>query len=66
MRDGKIDRPVRGATLIGKGGQVLMKIDKVGRNLAMAQGMCGASSGSIPVNVGQPMIRVSEMTVGGR
>lgn len=66
VRDGKIDRPVRGATLIGKGGQVLMKIDKVGRNLAMAQGMCGASSGSIPVNVGQPMIRVSEMTVGGR
>ncbi len=66
IRDGRVDRPVRGATLIGKGAEVLKKIDRVGGNMWMAQGMCGASSGSIPTNVGQPMIRVTDMTVGGR
>ena len=66
IRDGRIDRPVRGATLIGRGADVLMKIDRVGTRMTMAQGMCGASSGSIPTNVGQPMIRVTDMTVGGR
>lgn len=66
IRDGKVDKPVRGATLIGRGSQVLQKIDRVGGNMWMAQGMCGASSGSIPTNVGQPMIRVTDMTVGGR
>jgi len=38
----------------------------VGNNLLTAQGMCGSSSGSIPTDVGQPTIRVSEITVGGR
>ncbi len=66
IRNGKIAEPVRGATLIGKGAEVLMRIDMVGNNLSQAQGMCGSISGSIPTNVGQPMIRVSEMTVGGR
>jgi TldD protein len=66
VQDGKIVRPVRGASLIGKGGEVLMKIDRVGRNMKMAQGMCGSASGSVPVNVGQPMIRISHMTVGGK
>ena len=66
VKDGKIDRPVRGATLIGKGGEVLMKIDRVGKNMTMAQGMCGSMSGSVPTNVGQPMIRVTSLTVGGR
>ncbi len=66
IRDGKIAEPVRGATLIGTGLDVLKKIDMVGDNLAHGQGMCGSLSGSIPTNVGQPMIRVSELTVGGR
>ncbi len=66
VKGGKIDRPVRGATLIGKGGQTIMKIDRVGRKMWMAQGMCGSMSGRGPTNVGQPMIRVTEMTVGGR
>lgn len=66
IRDGKIDRPVRGASLIGKGGDVLMRIDRVGTKMWMAEGMCGSVSGSIPTSVGQPMIRVSEITVGGR
>ncbi len=66
VRDGKIAEPVRGATLIGKGSEILMNIDRVGKNLDSAQGMCGSMSGSIPTNVGQPLIRVSSITVGGR
>jgi TldD protein len=66
VKDGKIVKPVRGATLIGRGSEILKKIDMVGNNLALGQGMCGSVSGSIPANVGQPMIRVSEITVGGR
>jgi len=66
IRGGKIAEPVRGATLIGKGAEVLTQIDKIANNLAHAQGVCGSISGSIPTNVGQPMIRVKEMTVGGR
>ena len=66
IKNGKIDTPVRGATLIGKGSDILLNIDMVGKNLELAQGMCGSSSGSVPTNVGQPMIRVSEITVGGR
>ncbi|WP_163192477.1 TldD/PmbA family protein [Clostridium thermarum] len=66
VKHGKIQEPVRGASLIGMGADILMKIDMVGKNLAHGQGMCGSSSGSIPANVGQPLIRVSEITVGGR
>ena len=66
IKNGRIDRPVRGATLIGKGGAILPKIDRVGRKMWMAEGMCGSASGSVPTCVGQPMIRVTEMTVGGR
>ena len=66
VKGGKIQAPVRGASLIGKGSEVLLNIDMVGTNMEQAQGMCGSSSGSIPVNVGQPMIRVKEITVGGR
>ena len=66
IENGKIKEPVRGATLIGKGTDILNKIDMVGNNLTYGQGMCGSVSGSIPTNVGQPMIRVSEITVGGR
>ncbi len=66
VRNGKICEPVRGASLVGKGSEVIMNIDMVGRNVDRAQGMCGASSGSIPTDVGQPLIRVSSITVGGR
>ena len=66
IRDGRIAAPVRGASLIGRGSEILMKIDRVGKKLTLAQGMCGASSGSLPVDVGQPMIRVTDITVGGR
>ncbi|SHJ00620.1 TldD protein [Dethiosulfatibacter aminovorans DSM 17477] len=66
IENGKITDPLRGATLIGTGMDVLQKIDMVGNNLAHGQGMCGSVSGSVPANVGQPVIRVSELTVGGR
>ncbi len=66
VRDGKICEPVRGASLVGKGADCIMNIDMVGNDMAMAQGMCGSSSGSVPTNVGQPLIRVSSITVGGR
>lgn len=66
IKNGKIDKPVRGATLIGNGADVLKKIDMVGDNLWHGQGMCGSVSGSVPANVGQPTLRVSSITVGGR
>ena len=66
IRNGVICEPVRGASLIGTGSQILMDIDMVGQNLDTAQGMCGSSSGSVPTDVGQPLIRVSNITVGGR
>lgn len=66
IENGEIKSPVRGATLIGTGLDVLKNIDMVGDNLAHGQGMCGSSSGSIPTWVGQPMIRVQNVTVGGR
>jgi len=66
IRNGKVCEPVRGASLVGKGSEVIQKIDMVGSDLLCGQGMCGSSSGSIPTNVGQPLIRVSSITVGGR
>ena len=66
VRNGVICEPVRGASLVGTGSQILQDIDMVGQNLDTAQGMCGSSSGSVPTDVGQPLIRVSQITVGGR
>ena len=66
VKNGKICEPVRGAALIGNGGDVIQKIDMVGQDLDTAQGNCGASSGMIPTDVGQPLIRVSSITVGGQ
>ena len=66
IRDGKICEPVKGATLIGKGYEILKNIDMVANDLAFGQGMCGAASGSVRTNVGQPTIRVQNVFVGGR
>jgi TldD protein len=66
VKNGKIEKPVRGATLIGNGAETLYNVEMVGDNLAHGQGMCGSISGSIPANVGQPAIKVKKMTVGGR
>lgn len=66
IKNGKITTPVRGAVLIGRGDEILKKIDRVGNELKLAQGMCGAASGWVPVNVGQPAIRVQDILVGGQ
>lgn len=66
IRNGKIAEPVRGAVLIGRGEEILRNIDMVGSEMKLAQGMCGAASGWVPVNVGQPAIRVQNLLVGGR
>lgn len=66
IRDGKICEPVKGASLIGTCQEIMLNIDMVGNDLDLGAGMCGASSGSVPVCVGQPTLRVKEITVGGR
>ena len=66
IRNGQIGEPVRGATLIGRGLEILPLISMVGDDLELAAGMCGASSGQIPVNVGQPTLLVDSILVGGR
>ncbi len=66
IRDGEICEPVRGASLVGNGAKDLMNIVGVAGDLERGQGMCGSVSGSIPTDVGQPHILISEITVGGR
>lgn len=65
IRDGKICELVKPVVLVGYGYDILMKIDMVGNDLALGNGMCGASSGSVPVQVGQPTVRINGITVGG-
>lgn len=66
IRNGRIEEPVKGACLIGRGIDTLPKITKVSSDLKLATGMCGSVSGSIPAAVGQPQILVSSLMVGGR
>ena len=66
IKNGKLGNAVRGAALIGLGHEILPKISMVGSDLELAAGMCGASSGHIPVTVGQPSIKVDSILVGGR
>lgn len=66
IRNGRIEEPVKGACLIGRGIETLGKITKVSKDLKLATGMCGSVSGSIPAAVGQPQILVSSLMVGGR
>lgn len=67
IEDGKITAPVKGATLIGNGPNALTKVIEVGNDLSLDEGigMCGKDGQSVPVGVGMPTIRISEMTVGG-
>ena len=66
VEKGKIKQQVKGAKLIGSGIEVLQQIDMVGNDMDLACGMCGASSGSIPTTVGEPAVRVRNITVGGQ
>jgi TldD protein len=65
IENGKITRPVKGATLIGTGPETLKRISMVADNFEIMAGMCGSVSGSIPASVGQPAIKVDEILVGG-
>ncbi|HVE44457.1 MAG TPA: metalloprotease TldD [Gammaproteobacteria bacterium] len=67
IEDGKIGAPVKGVTLIGNGPDVLTKISMVGNDLKLDSGVgtCGKDGQSVPVGVGQPTVRVDELTVGG-
>ncbi|TMD19981.1 MAG: TldD/PmbA family protein [Chloroflexi bacterium] len=65
VEGGKIGRPVRGATIVGNGPRALHKIDMIANDLKLAPGTCGKEGQGVPVSVGQPTIRISELTVGG-
>ena len=67
IEDGKITRPVKGATLIGSGPEVLTRVSMVGNDLQLDEGVgvCGKEGQSVPVGVGQPTLRIDAMTVGG-
>jgi TldD protein len=67
IEKGKITAPVKGATLIGSGPEVMGRISMVGNNLELDQGVgvCGKEGQSVPVGVGQPSLKIDEITVGG-
>jgi len=67
IEDGKITAPVEGATLIGNGPQTLQNVDMVGDDFALCPGVgtCGKANQLVPVGVGEPSLRISEVTVGG-
>lgn len=67
IENGKITTPIKGATLIGQGPEVMKKIKMVGNNLELDTGIgvCGKDGQSVPVGVGMPTVLVEEMTVGG-
>lgn len=67
IENGKVTTPVKGATLIGNGPEVMQKISMVGNDLQLDQGVgvCGKEGQSVPVGVGQPTLRIDELTVGG-
>jgi TldD protein len=66
IENGKITKPLKGATLIGEAQEIMNKISMCSQDLGLAAGFCGSVSGSIYVTVGQPHIKVDSITVGGR
>jgi TldD protein len=67
IEDGQIGAPLKGATLIGNGPDVLTRVSRIGNDLALDQGVgtCGKDGQSVPVGVGLPTIRLDQVTVGG-
>jgi len=67
IEDGKIGAPIRGANLIGNGGEILKKIDMVGNDFGFYDGWgtCGKAGQGVPVGDGMPTIRIAEITLGG-
>ena len=67
IEKGKVTRPIRGATLIGNGPEVMTRVSMVGNDLALDEGVgvCGKEGQTVPVGVGQPTLLIDEITVGG-
>ena len=67
IENGKVTRPVKGATLIGNGPDALTRVAMIGNDMALDPGVgtCGKDGQSVPVGVGQPTLRIDELTVGG-
>lgn len=67
IEDGKITAPIKGATLIGSGPEIMNRITAIGNDMALDPGIgtCGKAGQSVPVGVGQPSLMISAMTVGG-
>ena len=67
IEKGKVTRPVKGATLIGNGPEVMTQVSMVGNDLALDRGVgvCGKEGQSVPVGVGQPTLKIDSITVGG-
>jgi TldD protein len=67
IENGKVTRPVKGATLIGSGPEVLTRVSMVGNDLQLDAGVgtCGKDGQSVPVGVGQPTLKIDQLTVGG-
>ncbi|MBS0455750.1 MAG: metalloprotease TldD [Proteobacteria bacterium] len=67
IEDGKITRPVKGATLIGNGPEAMQRVSMIGNDLALDEGVgiCGKEGQSVPVGVGQPTLLLESLTVGG-
>lgn len=67
VEKGKITTPIKGATLIGNGPEVMQKISMIGNDLSLDDGVgvCGKDGQSVPVGVGQPTLKIDELTVGG-
>jgi TldD protein len=66
IENGKITKPLKGATLIGEAVDVMQKISMSSNDLSLAPGFCGSVSGSVYVTVGQPHIKVDSIAIGGR
>ena len=67
IENGKITRPIKGATLIGSGIEAMQQVSMVGNDLDIDRGVgvCGKAGQSVPVGVGQPTLKIDSMTVGG-
>jgi TldD protein len=67
IENGRIGAPVKGATLIGSGPEVLTRVSMIGNDMAMDPGIgtCGKEGQGVPVGVGQPTLRIENLTVGG-
>jgi TldD protein len=65
IEGGRVTAPVRGATLVGNGLEALAAIDGIARDLEIATGYCGKAGQTVPAGVGQPHVRIRELTVGG-